>query len=163
MEVETKDRDNDSKAQSVEKLDNPFRNRILPSSKNTEQKLWTSNSLIYSSIASLAHLHVGEESQNLTATSLPSESVISNLSLWFRSILSNYCRNDFRFVSPDIDGWYAWVVLLCCCFFQIIYGIPISSSGIFYVEFLHGYERGEYTTSWICSSQVAFTYLLGTY
>ena len=59
--------------------------------------------------------------------------------------------------KPD-HGW-AWVVLVAAFFCNVVFDGIIFSFGLFYLEFLHYFNVGESTTSWI-SSVISGTYAL---
>ena len=61
----------------------------------------------------------------------------------------------------DIDGGYAWVILLAAF---LCHGVGVGSReifGILYVEILDDYKVGKYRMSWIITLQTVFWGLSG--
>ena len=61
----------------------------------------------------------------------------------------------------DIDGGYAWVILIAAF---LCHGLGAGSSeiyGILYVEILDDYKVGKYLMSWVITLQTVFRGLTG--
>ena len=68
-----------------------------------------------------------------------------------------------NYQHADVDGGYAWVILVAAF---LCHGVGVGSSeifGIVYVEILDDYQVGKYLTSWIITLQTAFWGLTGQY
>ena len=66
-----------------------------------------------------------------------------------------------NYQHADIDGGYAWVILVAAF---LCHGVGVGSSeifGILYVEILDDYQVGKYLTSWIITLQTVFWGLTG--
>ena len=69
---------------------------------------------------------------------------------------------DYR-KHRDIDGGYAWVILVAAF---LCHGLAAGTSeifGILYVEILDEYQVGKYLTSWIITLQTVSWGLTGRY
>ena len=66
-----------------------------------------------------------------------------------------------RHRSKDVDGGYAWIILLAVFFCM---GISLGMKpvyGILYLEILERYQAGQMRTSWVVTSQLIQFGLMG--
>ena len=61
----------------------------------------------------------------------------------------------------ETDAGYAWVILVACSLIQPVAVIPMTTSGMFYVEFLSSFPEHAQLTLWACSLNAALVYLIG--
>lgn len=69
--------------------------------------------------------------------------------------------DDIRSAVYELDTCYSWVVLLACSVVVLISQIPITISGILYLEFIESFPNHKNLILWGCSLAASLTYLLG--
>lgn len=65
-----------------------------------------------------------------------------------------------KYVDPPDTG-YSWVVLCCCIMLQLSIGFSVGTVGIFTVEWIEVFQKGEGITSWIGTANQCLLHLVG--
>ena len=63
--------------------------------------------------------------------------------------------------NPNLDGGWAWVVLVSSFFIHVIVFGILMAMGIFYSEFLDEFGRGPVATSWLIAANCSLGSLSG--
>ena len=74
-------------------------------------------------------------------------------------------NNKVKKTEPEYetDTGYAWVILVACSLIMPVAVIPMTTSGMFYVEFLSSFPQYGQLTLWACSLNAALVYLIGKF